>query len=75
MRQLLIPTHSLKDKAKNLIPWDTAQVQKFTQKATNKATLRAAERLIEKSEILPLTIKLQDVCDENQQQLDRKSVV
>ena len=74
MRQLLIPTHSLKDKAKNLIPWDTAQVQKFTQKATNKATLRAAERLIEKSEILPLTIKLQDVCDENQQQLKKEVI-
>ena len=64
MRQSLIPTHSLKDKAKNIIPWDTAQVQKFTQKTLNKASLRAAERMIEKSEILPLTIKLQDVCDE-----------
>ena len=74
MRQLLIPTHSLKDKAKNLIPWDTAQVQKFTQEALNKSTLRAAERLIEKSEILPLTIKLQDVCDENQQQLKKEVI-
>ena len=71
MRQSLIPTHSLKDKAKNIIPWDTSQVQKFTQKTLNKASLRAAERMIEKSEILPLTIKLQDVCDENQHQLKR----
>ena len=38
MRQSLIPTHSLKDKLKNIIPWDTAQVQKFTQKTLNKST-------------------------------------
>ena len=74
MRQSLIPTHSLKDKAKNIVPWDTSQVQKFTQKTLNKASLRAAERMIEKSEILPLTIKLQDVCDENQHQL-KKDVI
>ena len=74
MRQSLIPTHSLKDKAKNIIPWDTAQVQKFTQKTLNKATLRAAERLIEKSEILPLTIKLQDVCDEKHRQLKKEVI-
>ena len=46
MRQSLIPTHSLEDKAKNIFPWDTSQVQKFTQKILNKASLRAAERII-----------------------------
>ena len=74
MRQSLIPRHSLKDKTKNIIPWDTTQVQRFTQKTLNKASLRAAERLIEKSAILPLTIKLQDVCDERQQQLKKEVI-
>ena len=64
MRQLLIPTYNLNDKSGNIIPWDTTQVQKKTQKIFNKGTLRAAERLIEKSKLLPNTIKIEDIRDE-----------
>ena len=56
----MIPTYNLNNRSGNLIPWDTIQVQKIT----NKASLRTSERLIEKSKLLPITIKLEDVVDE-----------
>ena len=69
MRQMLIPTYNLKDKSGDIIPWDTAQVQKKTKIISNKGTLRAAERLIEKSNLLPNTIKLKNVYDEKNKSL------
>ena len=64
MRQYMIPINNLSDKSGNIIPWDTTQVQKITQKKTSKAALRATERLIEKSNLIPKVIKLENVVDE-----------
>ena len=72
MRQTLIPTYNLKDKTNKIVPWDTSQVQKYTQKDISKTSLRAAERLIEKSEIIPEPIRYQDVLDEKNCSLKSK---
>jgi sulfate adenylyltransferase subunit 2 len=72
MRQILIPTYNLKDKTNKIVPWDTSQVQKYTQKDISKTSLRAAERLIEKSEIIPEPIRYQDVLDEKNCSLKSK---
>ena len=70
----MIPTYNLNDRSGNIIPWDTAQVQKITQKKINKASLRAAERLIEKSRLLPSTIKLDEVVDERHNPLKKEVI-
>ncbi len=70
----MIPTYNLNDRSGNIIPWDTSQVQKITQKKINKASLRAAERLIEKSRLLPNTIKLDEVVDERLNPLKKEVI-
>ena len=66
----MIPTYNLNDKLGNLIPWDTLQVQKII----NKTSLRTSERLIEKSNLLPRTIKLKDVVDEKNNPLKKEVI-
>ena len=66
----MIPTYNLKNRSGYLIPWDTTQVQKIT----NKNSLRTAERLIEKSKLLPRTIKLEDVVDEKNNPLKKEVI-
>jgi sulfate adenylyltransferase subunit 2 len=70
----MIPTYNLNDRSGNIIPWDTTQVQKITQKKINKASLRAAERLIEKSKLLPSTLKLVEVVDEKNNPLKQEVI-
>ena len=66
----MIPTYNLNDRSGNLIPWDTIQVQKVI----NKTSLRTSERLIEKSKLLPATIKLEDVIDEKNNPLKKEVI-
>ena len=66
----MIPTYNLNDRSGNLIPWDTIQVQKII----NKTSLRTSERLIEKSNLLPRTIKLKDVVDEKNNPLKKEVI-
>ena len=66
----MIPTYNISDRSGNLIPWDTAQVKRII----NKTSLRTSERLIEKSKLLPRTIKLEDVVDEKNNPL-KKGVI
>jgi len=66
----MIPTYNLNDRSGNLIPWDTIQVQKII----NKTSLRTSERLIEKSKLLPRTIKLEEVVDEKNNPLKKEVI-
>ena len=66
----MIPTYNLKNRSGYLIPWDTTQVQKITK----KTSLRTSERLIEKSKLLPRTIKLEDVVDEKNNLLKKEVI-
>ena len=66
----MIPTYNLKNRLGYLIPWDTTQVQKIT----NKTSLRTSERLIEKSKLLPRAIKLEDVVDEKNNPLKKEVI-
>ena len=66
----MIPTYNLKNRSGYLIPWDTTQVQKIT----NKTSLRTSERLIEKSKLLPRAIKLEDVVDEKNNPLKKEVI-
>ena len=66
----MIPTYNLNDRSGSIIPWDTAQVQQIT----SKTSLRTTERLIEKSKLLPRTIKLEDVVDEKNNPLKKKVI-
>ena len=64
MRHYKIPTKNIKDKDNNILPWDTFAVQKATQNKIDKSSLRAAERLIEKENILPNPVAYDRVFDE-----------
>ena len=55
----MIPFTNIKDKRNNILPWDTSLLQ-----LKKKISQRGAERLIEKSKILPKPIKLNDVLDD-----------
>lgn len=55
----MIPFTNIKDKKNNILPWDTGLLQ-----LKKKISQRGAERLIEKSKMLPRPIKLNDVLDE-----------